>query len=362
MIKSRSELRKPLGREGYRNSSEVASAIEKGGYGKVHANLLTKVLANWMSAEPVRAASFDAKYHRYEEALDRLKSNAIKDDGGVHRLSAYGLALMVWLSAPGVSKLASACSKAYDFLRKKYFEKPEDPWIVISEFETALNLDSATSRRVILLLNDMTVCSADGSEYGSRVSIYQNVCSKGDIWRAFESLVMVHAIPISTVFGTNPLTALEAAFGSAGMVHDVIAMCPNAHDEWKKAQERLMPDPSGAITSARSMVEAAIKWIHHERRAAPPSKDGSTGKRLKECLKLLDGDGADFEKPGVKQMITGMETAINSLDAARNAMGDGHGKPPGAPEAGPRVARLIVGLATTVTTFLLATYESRQRP
>lgn len=362
ITRSSSELRKPLGREGYRKSGEVAGAIEKGGYGKIHASLLAKVLANWLSAEPIRAAAFDAKYHRHEDELDRLKSYAITDDNGVHRISAYGLALTVWLSVPGAAKLASACSKAYDFLRKKYFEKPEDPWIVLPEFEKALNLDSATSRRVILLLHDMTVCSGYGAEYGARISIYQNVRSKGDIWRAFENLVMNHATPLSTVLGSNPLAALEATFGGTGTGHDVIAMCPNAYDEWKKAEERLMPDPSGAITSARSMVEAAIKWIHHERQAPPPSKDGSTGKRLKECLKLLDGDNGDFEKPGVKQMVTGMESAINSMDTARNAMGDGHGKSPGAPEAGPRVARLIVGLATTVTTFLLATYESRQRP
>jgi hypothetical protein len=253
----------------------------------------------------------------------------------------------------------------HTFLRKKYFEKPEEPWVVLPEFEKVLDSDHVMARRVILLLNDMTVCGGYGSEYGSRVTIYPSVRSKGDIWRAFENLVVGYAQPLSTIFGTtNPLIAQDTTgfsnldAGGSG----VIAMCPAAYDEWKKAHERLLPDPSGAITSARSMLEAAIKWIHHERQVPPPSKDGSTGKRLKECLKLLDDNNGDFEKPGVRQMVTGMETAINSLDTARNAMGDGHGKPPGAPEAGPRVARLIVSLAAAATSFLLATYESRQRP
>lgn len=361
MTKSRNELRKPLGRDGYRKSSEVASCIEKGGYGKKHANLLAKILENWVSEKPLLPARFDTENLRVEEELDRLKLHAITAEGGVYRPTAYGLALMVALSAPGGLKLASACAKVYAKLRKAYFKNPEDPWVNFRDFQKELDISEAVLRNALLFLHDISVCSVYFADSIERISISPTIRDKEDIWGVFERMVKNYAAPISTVYGGNPLLLLDPTLSGSSPMPEVMAMCPAAFEEWKKTHERLMPDPSGAITSARSMVEAAIKWIHHERQVPPPT-DGGTGKRLKDCLKLLGGADSDFEKPGVRQMVTGMESAINSLDTARNAMGDGHGKEPGAPEAGPRVARLIVGLATTITTFLLATYESRQRP
>lgn len=362
MVETKRAPHKSLTRTGFMNSEAVVHAKETWAYTKRHASLLSKIWRNWVSDAPISSARFDTTHIQYDEELGRLKQHAVTIDGSIYRPSGYGLALMVMLSVPGSASFVSACARAYAVLRGVYFKNPEEPWIALSEFRERLGLDDFGARRILLILNDISACSQAGTDAAARISISPTIRDKADIWGVFERIVSGYTLPISLGYGAAPFSGLNAAFHTAEAMYGVIGMCPRALEDCQKAHERLISDPSGAITSARAMLESAIKWIHHQRKIEPPLPTVSSARRLKDCLKLLGGEDNDFERPGVKPMVFGLEAAVNGLDEARNAMSDGHGKSPDAPEVSHRVARLIVELATTVTTFLLATYESRQRP
>ena len=283
---------------------------------------------------------------------------AIKIDGAIFRPTGYGLTLLAALSVKGSRELLSQIGKAYDLLRKTYRRDPQNPTIIVADFRYTLQLPEYLCRQIILLLSDLGVCNETNYEDKLRLQIYESVLEKADIWAHLEwtLLSQSHRHVITNINGSFVSVSADIAFD------DVIQMCPEAYSDFQKAQARTMSDPEGALTSARSMLESTIKWIHYQKNAEQPTLDGGTGKRIKACFRLLDGTGSDFERPGIKDMIQGMVAAANGLDTARNAMGDGHGKSPESPSANPRIAKLSVGLAKTVVTFLLATYESRQRP
>lgn len=336
-------------------------AKEKLEYSKSHANILGKVLSNWQSSNPISRANFEVKHLRYCKELESL-SQTIKVEGSIYRPTGYGLAVMVVLSVPGSRKFASYCAKAYELLRQVYLKNPENPSIESSVFRERLGLDEALSAQVLCVLSDISAGNQATGAAAPHIYASPSIRDRADIWAVFQVMISSYARPLSSMHSMAPFFTSTAVFNPSDVSHSVIGMCPEAQDDWQKAHERLLRDPAGAITSARSMLESAIKWIHHQKQAEPPSKDGSTGRRLKDCLKLLDGADNDFDKPGIKPMVLGMESAVNGLDSARNAMSDGHGKSPDTPSANPRIARLVVSLATNVTTFLLATFESRQRP
>jgi hypothetical protein len=363
MDEKRRTLPQPLTRKGFLNSDVVTLAKEKWAYSKNHASILAKVLKNWQSPNPVNKVNFDVNNLRYREEINSL-TQVINADGQVpiYRPTGLGFGVMIVLAVPGSMTLAAHCARAYDLLRRVYLAKPENPTILLLEFRQKLGLDEILSAQILYLLHDISACSLSTSSEAPHIYVNSSTRDKADIWAVFETMFSWNTGAQLSQYSIDPFASPNIAFNQQDISQSVIGMCPEALESWKKALERLMPDPAGAITSARSMVESAIKWIHHQKNAEQPSKDASTGRRLKDCLKLLAGADNDFDKPGIKIMVSGMETAVNGLDAARNAMSDGHGKSPDAPQVNPRIARLVVGLATTVTTFLLATYESRQRP
>jgi hypothetical protein len=360
MADHRSSLPRPLTRTGFMNSPMVADGTRETEFARAHEIVLEKVLKNWLSANPIGRAEFDIDCLRYGPALSNLYGRAVKIVGEIYQPTGYGIALMAARSIPGSTIVASKCAKAYEFLRKTYLKRPSTPFVQVSVLDEYLELDYARFSKVLEILGDMSVCSNVGDD-GTRIAIHAAIKDKADIWAAFESLIVVLSSQNSSSNGYGIFPEPSVA-PSNDISYTTIAMCPAALDDWQKMNNRLLADPAGAMTSSRSMVESAIKWIHHQHQVDPPSNTSTSGRRLKDCLKLLGGLENDFDKPGMRSMLAGMETAMQGLDEARNGMGDGHGRSPIGPQANPRIARVVVGLATTITVFLLATYESRLRP
>ena len=341
-------------------SPMVADGTRDTEFARAHEIVLGKILKNWLNANPIGRAEFDIDCLRYGLALSSLYGRAAKIVGEIYQPTGYGIALMVARSVPGSAFIASKCAKAYEFLRKAYLTYPSVPFMQASALNEHLELDYTKFSRVLEILGDMSICSNIGDD-GSRIAIHAAIKDKADIWAAFESLIAVFSSQNSSSNGYGIFPGSRVA-PTNDISYTTIAMCPAALDDWQKMNSRLLADPAAAMTSSRSMVESAIKWIHHQHQVDPPSNTASSGRRLKDCLKLLGGAENDFDKPGMRIMLAGMETAMQGLDEARNSMGDGHGRSPVGPQSNPRIARVVVGLATTITVFLLATYESRLRP
>ncbi|MBB4826592.1 hypothetical protein HNO89_003852 [Sporosarcina luteola] len=127
-------------------------------------------------------------------------------------------------------------------------------------------------------------------------------------------------------------------------------------EDLKKCDKRLSDgDFSGAITSARSLVEGVCNEIIVN----------ITGESLKDKLDLpalftkvrnelnLNTDNPNLEKP-LKQVLSGLINIVNGLAEIRNEHGDAHHR---RYEVNMHHALMVINSAKTVVTFLFNTYE-----
>jgi hypothetical protein len=121
-------------------------------------------------------------------------------------------------------------------------------------------------------------------------------------------------------------------------------------------------DYDGAITNARSLVEAFFAAIEKECEANPPAYDGDLPKLYKRVQKHLN---LSPENPGInnslKQTLTGFISIICGLSGLSNKMGDRHVQEYKPAE---HHAALIVNAAMTFSNFIFDTYayQRGQKP
>lgn len=131
------------------------------------------------------------------------------------------------------------------------------------------------------------------------------------------------------------------------------------HAAWGKALERRNSDPEGAITMARSLLEAVCKLILDG--AGVSYGDAPDINKLyslaAEQLNLSPSQHADKD---FKRILGGCTSVVEGLGGLRNRLGDSHGKGASWVKPAPRHAELAVNLAGAMATFLLATWEFRQ--
>lgn len=144
---------------------------------------------------------------------------------------------------------------------------------------------------------------------------------------------------------------------TADSVADILTNCnsDSVHDAWRKCIERRNSDPEGAITSARTMVEATCKIILDQIGENPESTD--LPKLYKQVAKSLRLSPDQHNEQVFKQILTGCTSAVEGLGSMRNSLSDAHGQGMRKVKPTRRHAELAVNLAGTVCAFLMATYE-----
>jgi Abortive infection C-terminus len=119
-------------------------------------------------------------------------------------------------------------------------------------------------------------------------------------------------------------------------------------------------DYDGAITNARSLVEAVLAAIEKECDISPPAYDGDLPKLYKRVQKHLN---LSPENPGInnslKQTLTGFVSIICGLSGLSNKMGDRHVREYKPAE---HHATLIVNAAMTFSNFIFDTYAYQKGP
>ena len=114
-------------------------------------------------------------------------------------------------------------------------------------------------------------------------------------------------------------------------------------------------DYDGAITNARSLVEAVLAAIEKECDSSPPDYDGDLAKLYKRVQKHLN---LAPENPKInnnlKQTLTGFISIIGGLSGLSNKMGDRHVR-----EYKPAAhhAALVVNAAMTFSNFIFETFS-----
>lgn len=133
------------------------------------------------------------------------------------------------------------------------------------------------------------------------------------------------------------------------------------HDQIQRMQSCIETDPALAIGTAKELIETCCKTILAERGkqiGGSPEVSTLTKETLKE-LKLIP-DGVPEEARGadaVKRILRSLGSIGNDLAELRGLYGTGHGKDGRARGLTPRHAKLAVGAATTLVTFLFDTHR-----
>jgi Abortive infection C-terminus len=159
------------------------------------------------------------------------------------------------------------------------------------------------------------------------------------------------------------LTALERF--EASPVDDLVAESAEVLGSasviaaWDKALQRRHHDPEGAITAARTLLEAVCKTILDDLGGTYASTD-DLPKLYRDVSKALNLAPSDQTEDQFKRILGGATSVVEGLGSLRNRQGDAHGQGRKAYRASARHANLAVNLAGSMALFLMETAEERQ--
>ena len=134
---------------------------------------------------------------------------------------------------------------------------------------------------------------------------------------------------------------------------------PTSHDfideQLSKCDRKLRDgDYDGAITNARSLVEAVLIAIEARLVQEPPGYDGDLPRLYKRVQKVLNLDPTRTDiADSLRQVLAGLSSIVAGLAPMRNKMGDAHARSY-RPER--HHAKLAVNAAKTLADFLIETY------
>jgi Abortive infection C-terminus len=135
----------------------------------------------------------------------------------------------------------------------------------------------------------------------------------------------------------------------------------HVREAWQKALERRETDPEGAITTARTLIEAVCKHIL-EKAGVEYEDDWQLPQLYSEAAKQLRLSPSQHSEDIFKQILGGCHSVINGMAGLRNRFSDAHGKGKKGIKPASRHAELAVNLAGSMGTFLIATWEARNAP
>jgi len=134
----------------------------------------------------------------------------------------------------------------------------------------------------------------------------------------------------------------------------------HVHQVWARALERRADDPEGAITSARTLLEAVCKHILDE--SGAQYDDGADLPKLyRVTAEALDLAPSQQSEDNFKRIFGGCQTVVENLGSLRNKLSDAHGKGKSLTRPEPRHAELAVNLSGAIAMFLVETWETQQK-
>lgn len=126
---------------------------------------------------------------------------------------------------------------------------------------------------------------------------------------------------------------------------------------WRKVQSRRENDPEGAITAARTLLEATLKHTLDELGEKYLEKDELPDIYKKVC-KRLNLSPKEQEEQIFKQILQGVTSVVLGFASLRNKYGDAHGSGKGYIGPSKRHADLVINLSGSMCAFLMETLEA----
>jgi hypothetical protein len=138
-----------------------------------------------------------------------------------------------------------------------------------------------------------------------------------------------------------------------------IAESDVVRDAWRKVQHRTRQDPEGAITAARSLVEAGCKYVLEEFEDA-----AETGLELPRLYRRAAGhlhlDSQTEIDESLRKVLGACATVVDGVAHLRNRLSDAHGKDRRSAKPAKRHAEFVVLIAAAMTGLLLSTLDAQR--
>lgn len=164
-----------------------------------------------------------------------------------------------------------------------------------------------------------------------------------------------HLVSVTGVQSSAVVKAISVEFSAQHIADQIVRM--------EQAIER--DDCWLAIGTAKELVETACKTILTEFGVNFSAKADlmELYKLVRKKLKLVPEDIPDAAKASstIKNLLSNLATIVQGLAELRNPYGTGHGPEGRVKGLEPRHAKLAVGTATTLVTFLFDTYKQRNK-
>lgn len=160
---------------------------------------------------------------------------------------------------------------------------------------------------------------------------------------------------LNRVGGKHSIEQIKAAAGAVDL--------PELQRQIQRLQTSIDSDPALAIGTAKELVETVCRTVL-EQRGVTTSEDLDVVSLVKEARKALGliPDSIPSAARGaeaIRRLLSNLGNVAQGLAELRNLYGTGHGKSGASKGLGPRHARLAVGAASTLATFLLETHAER---
>lgn len=164
----------------------------------------------------------------------------------------------------------------------------------------------------------------------------------------YEVVKVGNAYRIKEIRGT--FVEIEPPFKNSGEVNHVFI-----EQQIKKCDKKILEDDfDGAITNARSLLEAILREVECKLGQNPPPYDGDLVKLYKRVQKLLHLEPARKDiTDTIKQMLGGLFSVVSGLSGLRNKMSDSHVQ---AYKPDKHHAKLAVNTAKTLADFIFDMY------
>jgi hypothetical protein len=132
------------------------------------------------------------------------------------------------------------------------------------------------------------------------------------------------------------------------------------HHAWRKALDRRVTDPEGAITAAKTLLETVCKHIVDDAGGTYGDHD-DLPKLYAMAAEHLNLAPSQHTETVFKSILGNCQSVVGNLASLRNRLGDAHGRGrrPVKPQA--RHAELAVNLAGSMAMFLVSTSVERKR-
>jgi Abortive infection C-terminus len=135
---------------------------------------------------------------------------------------------------------------------------------------------------------------------------------------------------------------------------------PAISKQFDRANEKVLTDPEGAVTSACVILEEMCRTYIADEKLSLPS-DQSLHPLWRVVQRHLGLAPTPELQDDLRKILGGLASIVDGTGAFRTHAGDAHGHGPEAPAVEPRHARLAVHAAHTVVTFVLETWTARTK-